>query len=131
MSKIEIYNQSRQISQRVKQHYLDASGLKIVDGNIIRNENNDKHHIYCVFRELSKADWNDIILDLRLSHGYYGSSSGYSDTCEDTGKYVAQAITIMGTLILKQASQLAENDTEKARLEAENEAKMVLQETSS
>ncbi len=130
MSKIEIYKKQREIAQRIKYNYLNACGLMVRDGIEIRNSNNDKATIYYKFGGLCDGNWSEIKLYLHLSHGFHGSSSGYSDTCEDTGKYVAQVLNSMGQTILQKAVELAEADVEKARQEAEYEARLVLQEIS-
>lgn len=128
MSKIEIYKEKTAIAKRIKSHYLNAAGLKIVDGKETRDSNNDKHRIMFHFDGLLE-NWGEIKLRLHLSHGYYGSSSGYSDTCKDTGKYVAIVLNGMGQMILERAVELAKADAEQARLDAEQEARMVLQQT--
>ena len=108
---------------------METYGVKIIDGKEVTDSDNDKHRIYCKFVKLNEIYWNEIELHLHLSHGYYGSSSGYSDTSKEMGEYVARVITSIGQMILQKAVQLAEADTEKARKDAEEEAKMVLQQT--
>ena len=63
---------------------------------------------------------------LELGYGYYGSSSYYRTGNESTTAYIQRACNEMKAMIGDKAIQLAEDDLEKLRLEAVEEATLVL-----
>ena len=91
---------------------------------------NDKHTFRCSFSRLANQDWSPIIIEIYCSHGYYGSSSGYSDTSEELGKYMAKAINTSSVALLNLCVDYAEKDAQAAKDAAKKEAEDVLKETS-
>lgn len=118
MSRIEDYHRANQTATYLREVYLKSTGQD--------SPQNDKHRIECKFLELAKTDWHPALLSFHASHGYYGSSSCYSDMSESVGRYVAQAITEMGATIMRRAAELADKDAERTRKTAEDEARAVL-----
>lgn len=123
MTKIEAFQQAKRIALRVRGHATKASGLDTA--------RNDKARITCSFIGIAERRFAPAILHFEALHGYYGDSSCYTDMDEDTGRYVAWAITEMGGPIMERAARLAEADAENARLAAADEAAAVLSEVSS
>jgi hypothetical protein len=124
MSKIDDYKNQSKITNGVKENLNLAMGY-YVDGSKL-NSDNDKHSLY--FRYIGKHtdNWSDAIFYLHASYGFYGSSSGYSAMDKDVAKYMEKAINQYTRQIAKRAIELAKEDQEKARKEAEDEAKEVL-----
>ena len=129
MSKIDKYNEQTTITRNVVSDLNLAMGYH-EDGNSL-NSNNDKHSFY--FRYIGKHtdSWSDAIFYLHASYGYYGSSSGYSAMDKNVARYMEKAINQFIQQIAKRAIELAKEDQEKARKEAEDEAKEVLKLTES
>jgi len=120
MSKIEDYKKAKRIAENVERSINCALGKDRKD--------NDKHYIQISYNGKHTDSWSDAIMYLHASYGYYGCSSGYSAMNENVAKYMTKAINEYLISISNRAIELAKKDTEKARLEAENEAREVLQE---
>ena len=123
MSKIDEFNKARETYNRVKNNLFNATGR---DGEGNRNEHNDKAVLKIEYYDKHTSSWNDACLILHASHGYYGSSSGYSDMDNATAKYVVKALNNHLREIADEAIEMAKEDMESARKSAENEAKLVL-----
>jgi cystathionine beta-lyase/cystathionine gamma-synthase len=124
MSKIDDYNNQKRITRNVKDNLYQATGY-FHDGNS-KNSNNDKHSIYFRYTGKHTDMWSDAIFHLHASYGFYGSSSGYSAMNKEVAEYINKAIDKYITQIVKTAIEYAEEDQEKARKEAEDEAKQIL-----
>lgn len=122
MSKIADFKAAKAIADRLGK---DAHLTLGRDG-----PQNDKHHFRVSFQKIQNAQWTPMQFAIEMSHGYYGSSSGYSDTSEDMGRYLAKAIEKHGATLLDSAVAMAVADAEKSRLAAEEEARSVLEQTS-
>ena len=121
MTKIEAFKQAKFIADKIK---------RAVDCILCRNSpQNDKGHMTVHFTGLAPGDWSPMQFQVHASHGYYGSSSGYSDTSDELGQYFAKAIEAHRVTLLDFAAKLAADDAEKARKAAEDEARAVLTET--
>lgn len=121
MTKIEEFKRAKFVADRLR---------SAVDKILCRDTpQNDKGHMTVTFTGLSKADWSPMQFQIHASHGYYGSSSGYSDTSVELGQYFAKAIEQHRAVLLDYVVKLAATDAEAARKAAEDEAKAVLQET--
>jgi hypothetical protein len=125
MSKIDKFKEQKTIYENLKYHLFNATARK-KDGTT--DSNNDKASLYIRYSEKHTPDWQDAILTLHASHGYYGSSSGYSDMDKYIATYMVKALNKHLRQIADEAIELARLDMEKARREAEEEAKEVLQE---
>jgi hypothetical protein len=121
MTKIEIYKAKKAIAERVSQAVHWSLGR---DG-----PSNDKHSVTVRFQKIQNAQWTPMQFAIEMCHGYYGSLSCYSDTSEDMGRYLAKAIEKHATMLLDAAVEMAKADAEKARLNAEDEAREVLGES--
>lgn len=119
MSKIELYKEADRVAKSIEQNYKQALGLD--------SDSNDKHDLHVSYYEKHSDNWNDATLHLHASYGYYGSSSGYSAMDKHTARYFVKALNNRIGSILKDAVELAKKDAEKARLEAAEEAKDVLE----
>lgn len=121
MTRIEQFNRAKLVADRLR---------RAVNQILCRDSpQNDKGHMTVTFTGLSKADWSPMQFQVHASHGYYGSSSGYSDTSPELGEYLAKAIANNRVQLLDEAVRLAAIDAEIARKAAEDEAKAILQET--
>lgn len=118
MSKIEAYKAAASIANQVADNVSKALGR---DSSI-----NDKHSAYASFKGLDNANWGEIKLGVHLSYGYYGSSSGYRATSENLGRYLAKAVSKHMPMLLDECAAMADDDAEKARKEATDEARSVL-----
>ena len=119
MTKIEEYNKAKSVAAQVAsavEHCLGRDGPR-----------NDKHTFRCSFSHIINQQWTPMCFQIEASYGYYGSSSGYTVTSEELGRYLAKAINLHAATILDCATKLAADDAEKARKAAEDEAKAVLQ----
>ena len=123
MSKIDEFNKARETYNRVKNNLFNAT-RRDREGN--REERNDKAVLEISYCNKHASDWNDACLILHASHGYYGSSSGYSDMDNSTAKYMVKALNNHLREIADEAIEMAKADMESARKAAENEAKFVL-----
>lgn len=123
MSKIDEFNKARETYNRVKNNLFNAT-RRDREGNI--EERNDKAVLEIRYYGKHTQDWNDACLILHASHGYYGSSSGYSDMDNSTAKYMVKALNNHLREIADEAIEMAKADMESARKAAENEAKLVL-----
>lgn len=121
MSKIEAFKNAMVVSGRIASDIQKALGRD--------SKSNDKHAASCRFAERSSGAWSDIVLSLHLSYGYYGSSSGYSATSDELGRYFAKAVNARMSELLDECVKMAMADVEKLRKEAESEALAVLKET--
>ena len=123
MSKIETYNKQKAIASSMR-NAMNLSLGKHADGR--PNQNNDKHTASCRFVRISDDQFSPILLRVELSHGYYGSSSGYSNTSKEMGMYLAKAIDRYMPMLLEEACSLADKDAEAARIAAISEARSIL-----
>jgi|SRR6185369_12230331 len=121
MTKIETFKLKNANAIQLARNVAQALGRDSV--------NNDKHSVTASFAGLAKSDWSPIQLSIHMSHGYFGSSSGYSDTSTEMGVYLAKAFTAHAAMLMDFAVTLAQQDAEVARKDAEDEARLVLQET--
>lgn len=122
MTKIEAFQKAKSIASRVGNARDYAFGLD--------SPSNDKHEFRATFWKMADCPFAPMAVLIHASHGYYGNSSGYSDTSEEFGRYLAAAITEHGRLLADAAVEMAVADAEKARAAAENEARGVLGQTS-
>jgi hypothetical protein len=119
VGKIEAYKAAFRVAQNIQSNLTKARGLDRSD--------NDKHHIEVSFTgKLDPDNWGDATLRLHASYGYYGSSSGYRAMDTETAKYFVRAINECIGLIADTAIELAKNDAEKYRLDAMEEARMII-----
>ena len=119
MTKIEEYKKAKVVAAQIAsatEHCLGRDGPR-----------NDKHRFSCSFSHIVSQQWTPMCFQIEASYGYYGSSSGYTVTSEELGRYLAKAINLHAATILDCATKLAADDAEKARKAAEDEAKAVLQ----
>lgn len=121
MTKIEKYNQAKFIANTIQRNVAQILGRD--------SPQNDKHRFTVTFTGLANSDWSPMQFQIRASHGYYGSSSGYSNSSDELGMYLARSMQRHAVAILEFASKLADDDAEVARKAAEDEAKAVLQST--
>mgnify|MGYP001607390408 CR=1 FL=1 len=121
MSKIEEYQKAKHTASKIAGAVAKTLGRD--------STQNDKHEFGCHFSKLGNSTWAPMLFEIVCSHGYYGSSSGYSDTSEELGRYLALAIKVNASKLLDCAVSLANADAEKARQTAEKEAAEVLQQT--
>jgi hypothetical protein len=121
MTKIEEYKAAKRIADSIARDVACTLGRD--------SPRNDKHHLYVKFSHLIGGDWSPMCFQIEAHYGYYGSSSGYSATSEELGKYLAKAIYDHRSTLLDHAAKLAAEDAEKARKAAEEEAREVLQAT--
>jgi hypothetical protein len=124
MSKIDNYKEQVGVTNNVVSDLNLAMGY-YKDGNNL-NSNNDKHSLYFRYAGKHTDSWSDAIFYLHASYGYYGSSSGYSAMDKNVARYMERAINKYVEKIAKTAIEFAKEDQEKARKEAEDEAKEVL-----
>ena len=118
MTKIERYKEAKSVAARIAQattHCLGRDGPR-----------NDKHRFTCQFSHVIGEQWSPMCFRIEASYGYYGCSSGYSVTSKELGEYIAKAINLHKATLLDCAVKLAADDAEKARKEAEAEAREVL-----
>jgi hypothetical protein len=123
MSKIDDFNKAVRVFNRVRDNIYLSTGR---DRKGRSDLNNDKAILRIYYHETHSSDWNEAKLLLHASHGFYGSSSGYSDMDIDTAKYMVKALNNHIENIAEEAIKLAEIDMEKARQEAISEANRVL-----
>jgi hypothetical protein len=121
MTKIEKFQQAKFTANRIR---VDVAQILGRD-----TPQNDKHTFTVQFTGLANAQWSPMQFQIHASHGYYGSSSGYSNSSDYLGNYLAQSIQRHASALLEFASKLADDDAEKARKEAEEEARAVLKTT--
>lgn len=120
MTKIEAFKNAKHAAERIAADVRRALGRD--------SSSNDKHRACAKFLRLENASFAPMTLIVDASYGYYGNSSGYSATSEELGGYLARAINKHMTTLLDDAVKMAAEDAEKARKEAEAEARAVLQE---
>jgi hypothetical protein len=121
MTKIEKYKEAKGIANKIANAVEKSLGR---DG-----PKNDKATFRCSFSHIISEQWTPMCFQIEASYGYYGSSSGYTVTSKELGEYLAKAINAHRALLLDHAAKLAAEDAEKARKDAEEEARSVLQET--
>lgn len=119
MTKIETFTKSRAAALRIANNVSCALGKN--------STNNDKHHISVKFCGMVNSNWSPMKFQIEARHGYYGSSSGYSDTGEDLGRFLAKAMNEYKEKIFVRAAELADEEAETYRLLAVEEANSVLQ----
>lgn len=119
MTKIENYKRLKGIAVDLAKARDHTLGLD--------SPNNDKHIFLVEFTGIGlRSNWSPMLFSIEAAYGYYGSSSGYSASSKELGAYLARAISRNAKLLLDLAVSLAEADAEKARKEAETEAREVL-----
>lgn len=121
MSKIEKFKEAKSAADKLARDVRCALGRD--------DSRNDKHSVTVHFDGLHPGDWSAMQFRVQASYGYYGSSSGYSATSTELGKYLAVAIQKHAATLLDYAVNLAAADAEEARKAAEAEAKAVLEAT--
>jgi len=119
MSKIDDYNKQKSITDAVMRKLTCALGKDRSD--------NDKHQIDVSFTRVENNNWNEAIIKIKASYGYYGDSSGYDAISESVGRYLARAIQGHIKTITETAIKYAENDLREASQRAKNEAIGVLE----
>jgi hypothetical protein len=120
MTKIEAYKSAKAVSDRISRDVSCALGRD--------DPRNDKHRVSVRFSHVMQETWSPMCFQIEASHGYYGSSSGTSDTSKELGEYLAKAIQAHAAMLMDHAAGLAAEDAEKARKAAESEAREVLKE---
>ena len=121
MTKIEEYKEAKAVAlavARATQLCLGRDGPR-----------NDKHSFRCTFSQMISQQWSPMGFQIEASYGYYGSSSGYTVTSTELGRYLARAISLHAATLIDCACKLAADDAETARKAAEDEARSVLQES--
>jgi hypothetical protein len=118
MSKIEEFNKAKNVADRVADSVAKCLGLDRTD--------NDKHIARAIFCKITSDPFSPMMLLIDCSYGYYGSSSGYSATSPELGKYLVAAINSRIKELLDDAAGLARADAHRARIAAQEEAKYVL-----
>lgn len=121
MTKIQIYQQAAGVAKKVAEAVSQCLGRD--------DPRNDKASFLCRFSHIGNEQFRPMYFNVHASHGYYGSSSGYSDTSEELGKYLADAINANRAMLLDHAARLAAKDAEDARIDAQDEARAILIET--
>lgn len=121
MSKIEEFNKAKAIAGKVADSVAKCLGRDSPD--------NDKHTARASFCKVTDAPFSPMMFSIDCSYGYYGSSSGYSATSSELGKYLAVAINSRIMELLDDAAALARADADRARVAAQEEARSVLEET--
>lgn len=121
MTKLETYQAARHVATQIARSAAVTLGRD--------SPSNDKHTFSVRFAKILNSPFAPMSFSIGCSYGYYGSSSGYSATSEPLGKYLARAIEQHASLLLDAAAKYAADDAEKARKEAEGEARAVLGET--
>ena len=116
-------NIDRFLAKKNEVERLESQVTKVLGDD---DRSNDKHNIRASFLRLDSGNWNDMIIGVHASHGYYGSSSGYSDTSDILGKYLCMAINKDIRNLVLNAVAIAKDDLEKERLTAIEEAQSVL-----
>lgn len=122
MTKIEQYIAAKATASRIEKSAAVSLGRD--------SPNNDKHEFSCSFIGLANESWQPMKFSVHCSYGYYGSSSGYSASSDDLGRYLARAIEQCAATLLDCAVAMAKADAETVRLAAESEAREVLAATS-
>jgi len=123
MSKYDVFLHKQDVVRKVKMDVKLSLGQRM-DG--IRDSSNDKASFSFSFNGLANAPFAPIKLWLDMTHGYYGSSSAYSNTSEEVGAYVARACNALSNDIARKTLELAQQDLDKAQDEARDEALSVL-----
>ena len=123
MSKIDDYKKAAWTFQRVMECLYKSTRR---DSKGQYDSRNDKAALRINYYGKHTSDWSDAVLTLHASHGYYGSSSGCSDMDKEVAEYMVKALNNNLQKIANEAIELARVDMEKARKEAEEEAKEVL-----
>lgn len=121
MTKIEAYKLAKHVAGKVARDVACTLGRD--------DSRNDKATFSVSFAGLAKQQWTPMQFLVECAYGYYGSSSGYNATSDELGRYLAAAIQKHGPSLLDYAAKLAADDAEKARKDAEEEARSVLTET--
>ena len=120
MSKIEDFQKARSNYKRIHDDVQKALGRDRTD--------NDKHRVIVRFTGLQDGDWAEMGFSVHLSHGYYGSSSGASDTSVELGGFLAKAIENNMAMLLDKSVALAESNMVDQKSKAADEARDVLTE---
>ena len=121
MSKIDAYNEIKRKNQYAISQ-LHESQQRKADGSG-RNHNNDKGMLKFYDRQVWDSDMKIFI---HGCYGYYGSSSAYNISSDTIKQYLIKVLNEKEGEIVNRAIELLDEDIEKARLAAENEAKEVL-----
>ena len=121
MSKIDTY-------QKVKNNNGKAIGdLRLSLRRNRKGEPDTHHNDKGCFRFYDHKIWDsDMPIIIHSCHGYYGSSSAYAIGDSIIKQYILQSLNKNHQLIVEDAIEMMKEDIEKARLDAENEAKEVL-----
>lgn len=119
MSKIDDFNKQKSITDEVMRKLTCALGKDRSD--------NDKHRFNVSFARIEDNNWNEAIIKIQASYGYYGISSGYDAISGNVGRYLAKAIQSHIKTIAETAIKYAENDLREASQRAKNEARSVLE----
>lgn len=125
MTKYELALRQAEITKSVTQKLFLAQGL---DETGAYDSQNDKAELSLKYSGHHSFPWNEASCQLHASHGFYGSSSGYSDMDGNVAKYLVQAINNSMPQIARQAIALADADLRKAKEDAKSEALSVLDE---
>jgi hypothetical protein len=119
------------VARRVINGIRLARGQK-PDGSYDSNNDKARIMIWQGFNrkapELLNSDWTPAKLYLEMSHGYFGSSSGYNDMCEEIAYYMMKAMQCLIPAIADKAIELVKKELESAKTAAKKEAESVLQE---
>ena len=119
MSKIETYKEKKSITERLARDAHRCLGRNGPD--------NDKHHATAKFQGIENARSCPMLIAIELGYGYRSTSTVYSSTSREMGKYLAKAITKQMPALLDAVVAMAMADAEAARKDAEDEARAVLQ----
>lgn len=120
MNRIEAYKRAKHTAERIKSAVTKALGRD--------DARNDKASVTVRFDGIKNDDWTRMRFAIGMSYGYYGSSSAYSVTSDEMGRYLAKAIEAHKERLLDAVIVMAEADAEAARRAAEKEAREVLSE---
>ena len=121
MTKIEEFKQAKHVAEKIARDVAYTLGRD--------SPRNDKATFSVSYGGLAREQWTPMQFRIECAYGYYGSSSGYSATSDELGRYLAAAIQKHGPSLLDYAAKMAAEDAEKARKAAEDEARTVLTET--
>ena len=116
MSKIDEYTK---IKTRNNQMIRDLE----MAANAANDSHNDKASL--CFHETKIWD-TDLVVAFHASHGFYGSSSGYSDCSPEMRPYLVKALNTYIYSVYDMMKQLMAADIAKALLAAEDEAKEIM-----
>lgn len=123
MSKYDEYLKCRDMVARVKASIRRSCGY---DSSGKRDFTNDKATCRFYYKGLANDTFSPAKIWLEMVHGYYGSSSAYSDMDDNVAHYMTKACNAVSSIIAEKALELAQKDLDVAQQAAQQEAQSVL-----